>query len=127
MFEACDASPYRLHFHCQTTVAQIARIMMSFIRDLLRTKLQLGYLLLFIYAAAMFFGVQRWLAPNLVSHARVIETTGSTHVSSPPPRALLPSCQSSGSPSDSHKTLSINAPQLESIERYFDATAAICS
>jgi hypothetical protein len=123
MCEACDASPYRLHFRCQTTVAPIALIMMSFIRDLLKTKLRLGYLLLLIYAAAMFFGVQRWLAPNMASRVRVIEASTPPHA----PRALPPSCQSTGSTSDSHNTLSINAPQLESIERYFDATAAICS
>ena len=87
--------------------------MLSFFRDLLRTRLQLGYLLLSISVAAIVFSSHRNLSPGAIVRPRPAAAA-----------APAPPCPA---PANAEGLLSLNAPQLASIERYVDATKPICS
>ena len=86
--------------------------MLSFFRDLMRTRLQLGYLLLAISVATIVFSSHRNLSLSAIVRVR--------------PSAAAPLCPAP-SPAPDDGLLSLNAPQLASIQRYVDATKPICS
>ncbi len=96
-----------------------------FIRDVLKVKLQLGYLLFFITVAAILFSARVFVAPGAV-HTRVATALGSAKQTIIPTAAPQAAHSSAGAP-DPPKPLSINAPQLASIQRYMEATSRICS
>lgn len=102
--------------------------MLSFLRDVFNIKLRLGYLLFCISVAAFFLSLHKVLVPGTVVHTRVASPPASANppIHAAAAAAPLPA-QSPPSSSGSHKPLSVNAPQLASIQRYIDATAPICS
>lgn len=91
--------------------------MLSFLRQLLRTRLQLGYLLLSISVVAVLLSASRTLFPGANFRPR--------NAVVPPASTATVRCTSP--PSESDGVLSISAPQLAAIERYATATAPICS
>ena len=91
--------------------------MLAFLSELLKTRLQLGYLLLSISTVTILFSAHKSLAPGAIIRSRTLAASPAT--STP--------CTSVPTGTDSDGLLSLNAQQLASIERYVAATAPICS
>ena len=100
--------------------------MTSLIRDVCKIKLQLGYILFFVSVAAILFSAHRFIAPGSNLPPRAFSTAGQAKKPAETPAVLHAAYSSSNAP-ESRKPLSINAPQLASIQRYIDASARICS